>query len=88
MKSTDTPARRPGPLDDLLVKVGRGDRDAFGQLYDRITPLLLSRRQIGGATPDEAADQVRAGLVRLWRDAPGYPPGSGAMAWIWHHSHP
>ncbi|MEU6486857.1 hypothetical protein [Streptomyces sp. NPDC046887] len=77
-----------GRLDELLVQVGRGDRTAFGHLYDRVTPLLLSRRRARGATSAEAEAQVAAGLVRLWRDAPGYRPGSGAMAFIWHHSHP
>ncbi|MGY1637332.1 sigma factor-like helix-turn-helix DNA-binding protein [Geodermatophilus sp. SYSU D00742] len=80
------PARRAGggPGDaDLLFRVRAGDRDAFGELYDRFSrpALALARRVL---TEDAAAEDVlRQVFLGVWRDPGAYDRGSGSVAsWL------
>ncbi|WP_299537711.1 sigma-70 family RNA polymerase sigma factor [uncultured Streptomyces sp.] len=74
----------PGPdLQELLVRVARGDQDAFAAVYDAVSgPVLgLIRRVLRDpAQSEEVAQEV---LVEVWRTAPRYQPSRGAaMNWI------
>jgi RNA polymerase sigma-70 factor, ECF subfamily len=74
----------PAPShDDLLVRVGRGDREAFAMLYDQIAPVVygLARRVVRDA--QIAEDIAQETLVEIWRQAPQFDPSKGrAMSWV------
>lgn len=68
---------------DLIVKVGRGDRIAFEELYRRFArPVLgLALRMLGDHGRAEDASQET--FAAIWRSAKSYRPerGSGS-AWL------
>lgn len=68
---------------DLIVKVGRGDRVAFEELYRRFArPVLgLAMRMLGDHGRAEDASQET--FAAVWRSAKSYRPerGSGS-AWL------
>jgi RNA polymerase sigma-70 factor, ECF subfamily len=69
--------------DDLLVRAGRGDREAFAMLYDQIAPVVygLARRVVRDA--QIAEDVAQETLVEIWRQAPRFDPSKGrAMSWV------
>jgi RNA polymerase sigma-70 factor (ECF subfamily) len=74
----------PGASDsDLLVKVGRGDRAAFEELYGRFArPVLgLALRMLGDH--GRAEDAAQETFAAVWRSAKTFRPerGSGS-AWL------
>ncbi|MFJ2024001.1 sigma-70 family RNA polymerase sigma factor [Streptomyces sp. NPDC087897] len=74
----------PGPdLQELLVRVARGDQEAFGAVYDAVSgPVLGLVRSVlrDPAQSEEVAQEV---LVEVWRTAPRYQPARGsAMNWV------
>ncbi|MDO7868415.1 sigma factor [Nocardioides jiangxiensis] len=83
-------ARRPGacPLaacGGLLLQSGRGDPDAFAQLYDvTCGPVYrLAVSLVGEANADEVLVQA---YVEAWRTAPRFDPAQGtALAWLLRH---
>ena len=69
--------------EDLLVRAGRGDRDAFSTLYDQIASAVfgLARRVV--RDQQLAQDVVQEAMVEVWRQAPRFDPDKGnAMGWI------
>ena len=68
---------------DLIVKVGRGDRTAFEELYRRFArPVLgLALRMLGDH--GRAEDATQETFAAVWRSAKSYRPerGSGS-AWL------
>ena len=72
----------PSP-DDLLRLVGTGRQDAFGALYDLISPRVFGvalRVVRDRALAEEVAQEA---LVEVWRKAPRFDPRRGsAMGWI------
>lgn len=70
---------------DLLLRAGRGDRDAFAGLYDATCgpAYRLALYLAGEANADEALVQ---GYVEAWRAAPQFDPEQGsALAWVLRH---
>ena len=73
---------RPG-LEELLLLSGRGDVDAFAELYDELAPRVhgLATRLLGDAAAAEALT-VEA-FVESWRRAPTYDATTAsAAAWV------
>ena len=68
----------------LIERVGRGDRDAFEQLYRRFArPVLaMALRQLGDN--GRAEDAAQETFAAVWRSARSYRPerGSGS-AWLY-----
>ncbi|MFD3848362.1 sigma-70 family RNA polymerase sigma factor [Streptomyces microflavus] len=74
----------PGPdLRELLVRVARGDQDAFAKVYDAVSgPVLGLVRSVlrDPAQSEEVAQEV---LVEVWRTAPRFQASRGsAMNWV------
>ncbi len=66
----------------LLEQAGRGDRDAFGRFYERVSiPLYsLAVQLLGDAT--EAEDALLEGMEAIWRQAPKFDASrSSAFTW-------
>jgi RNA polymerase sigma-70 factor (ECF subfamily) len=84
--------RFPGPepagepeesLDDLLIRVSRGDEQAFAGLYDRTAGAVygLARRVV--RDPARAEEVMQEVLLQVWRSASRYERGRGsAKSWI------
>ncbi|EGE45520.1 sigma-70 family RNA polymerase sigma factor [Streptomyces griseus] len=73
-----------GPdLQELLVRVARGDQDAFAAVYDAVSgPVLGLVRSVlrDPAQSEEVAQEV---LVEVWRTAPRFRASRGsAMNWV------
>ncbi len=71
------------PLNDLLIRSGRGDKTAFRQLYDATSPRLfaLCRRLLR----DEqlAEDVLQEGFIKVWHHAASFAAEkAGAMTWM------
>ncbi|MFD7663637.1 sigma-70 family RNA polymerase sigma factor [Streptomyces sp. NPDC059788] len=93
MRSPDTApvtSDEPGvpDLDDLMVEVARGDRDAFEKVYDRVSgPVLGLVRSVlrDPAQSEEVAQEV---LIEVWRRAARFRPDRGkAMTWVMTMAH-
>ncbi|MFD8057516.1 sigma-70 family RNA polymerase sigma factor [Streptomyces cyaneofuscatus] len=74
----------PGPdLQELLVRVARGDQEAFAKVYDAVSgPVLGLVRSVlrDPAQSEEVAQEV---LVEVWRTAPRFQSSRGsAMNWV------
>lgn len=70
--------------EDLLVRVGEGDRDAFEALYRRYArPVLgLALRRLGER--GRAEDAVQEAFTSIWRSASKYDPARGRGApWLY-----
>ncbi|NBI69041.1 RNA polymerase sigma factor [Pseudoflavonifractor sp. 60] len=69
-------------LEQLLVQVGRGDRESFAALYARtrgaVYALALSLLQ----NTHEAQDVSQDVFVRVWESAHTYRPQGSPMAWL------
>src|SRR5215213_9270056 len=67
----------------LIERVGRGDREAFEQLYKRFArPVLaMALRQLGDN--GRAEDAAQETFAAVWRSAKSYRPERGtASAWL------
>ncbi len=81
---TASDARTAGPQDaDLLRRIGRGDEDAFRQIWERYGRAVYAvcATVVGqGATAEDAAQEA---FTRIWRKAGQFDPNRGApAAWI------
>jgi RNA polymerase sigma-70 factor, ECF subfamily len=68
---------------ELLHRVARGDRAAFGELYDRLAPtmLALAYRMLGAQR--EAEDLVHDVFIECWQSAGQYDQTRGSVrAWF------
>src|SRR5438093_1536066 len=68
---------------DLLARVGKGDHQAFNELYHRTSSLLytLALRILNDR--DEATDLLQEVYLEVWHKVVHYDPGRGSpMAWL------
>lgn len=73
----------PKVLDEVLVRAGRGDQDAFAEVYDEVVDTVygLCLRLVGDPAGAEAA--AHDALVAVWRTAAAFDPDRGsARAWV------
>ena len=82
VQTTEEEARRRGELEQLLLRTGQGDRDAFARLYsltrDGVYALALSLLH----DAHEAQDIAQDTFVKVWESAPTYRPQGSPMAWL------
>ncbi|WBQ07939.1 ECF RNA polymerase sigma factor SigK [Kribbella sp. CA-293567] len=77
------------PLDgDLMARVARGDTQAYGALFDLLSPRVhgLVRRVVRNpALSEEVTQEV---MVEIWRTASRYDPSRGSVsAWALTMAH-
>jgi RNA polymerase sigma-70 factor (ECF subfamily) len=84
MKATppDPAAERAHFDAELLRRMGRSDREAFAQLYDRFSRPLFATAQRILSNPTEAEDIVQDVFLALWEKAADFDSTRGsAFAW-------
>ena len=90
LRRSRTPPETEAPvtLDDLLLRVARGDTPAFETLYDQMANVVFGviRRVLRDpAQSEEVAQEV---LVEVWRTATRFDPDKGgASTWILTMAH-
>ena len=76
------------PLEDLLVHVAGGDRQAFSELYDRLSSRvfgLVKRLLIDYSQSEEVTQEI---FLEIWQSASRYEPNKGsATSWILTMTH-
>ena len=78
----------PPGLDDLLLLVARGNREAFAALYDQVVPTVfgIARRVL--RDPAQAEEVAQEVMLEVWRLAARYDGERGtAMSWITTMAH-
>ncbi len=65
-------------LEGLLQAAGRGDRDAFAQLFDDVSPLVYGLVLRVVRDPSLAEDVSQETLVEVWRRAPLFDAQRGS----------
>lgn len=83
MRAVPGAAASRGDLDDVLVAAGRGDQEAFAQVYDALGgPVFgLARRVV--RDPDRAEEIAQDVFVSVWRFATRFDPARGsAKTWV------
>jgi len=85
--SDRSPSSQP-TVGDLLGRVGRGDRAAFGELYDATSPRLfgLVRRLV--VDPAQAEEVTQDVYLEIWQNAARFDPAKGnGIAWMFTIAH-
>ena len=68
---------------DLLTLIAKGDRRAFGQLYDRSSPVLFTLLVRILTDREEAEDLLQEVYTEVWRKSVRYDERRGSpMAWL------
>ena len=78
----DGAARRDQELEQLLLQVGRGDRDAFARLYGLTRGAVYALALSLLRDAHEAQDVAQDAFVKVWENAPAYRPQGSPMAWL------
>jgi RNA polymerase sigma-70 factor (ECF subfamily) len=72
----------PETTGELLLRIGTGDQQAFGEFYDRVAPRLLGlvrRLLIDHAQAEEVTQEV---FLEIWQSARLFDPNKGsATTW-------
>lgn len=68
---------------ELLARVGKGDSQAFAQLYDHSSSVLFTLAHRILINRDEAAELLQDVYIEVWRKADNFDVRRGsAMAWL------
>ena len=73
-----TPSRRANDVDEALVRVADGDREAFAVVYDALSARvfgLVLRVLVDRSQAEEVTQEV---FVDMWRKAPTFDPARGS----------
>jgi RNA polymerase sigma-70 factor (ECF subfamily) len=67
------------PLGELLSRAGRGDNDAFADLYDALAPTLHGVVLKVVRDPAQSEEVTQEAFIELWRLAPRYDASRGSV---------
>ena len=71
-----------GAPEDLLLRVAKGDRDAFAGLYDRLSAIVYGTIRRVLRDPAQSEEVAQEVFVEIWRTAARYDPArGGATTW-------
>ena len=88
---TDAPAAGAsvGPdLADLLRSAGRGDQQAFAQLYDATCSRVVGLAVRVVRDPAQAEEVAQEAFLEIWRTASRYDPDRGSpLSWLMTITH-
>ncbi|PWJ51140.1 RNA polymerase sigma-70 factor, ECF subfamily [Quadrisphaera granulorum] len=75
----------PAAADDaaLLRASARGDAAAFGELYDRLAPMVLVRLRRRCSDDDVVVDVLQEAFSSAWRAAGTWDGRGDVAAWVW-----
>ena len=73
---------RSRELEQLLLQVGRGDREAFARLYGLTRGAVYALALSLLRDAHEAQDVAQDAFVQVWERAPSYRPQGSPMAWL------
>ncbi len=76
------PGRVTAHVDDLLVQIAHGSRNALAELYDLLAPLLLALLRSREGSMERARGDLVDAFARIWRRAPSYERGHGGLEWV------
>lgn len=81
----ETPASR---LQELLARVGRGDREAFSALYDEMAPRVLGLVTRLLRDPAQSEEVTQEIFLEIWQTSSRFDPNKGgASTWILTMTH-
>jgi len=69
-------------LEQLLLQIAAGDREALAALYHRTRAAVYAMTLSLLKNADDAADATQDAFVRIWDAAPQYRAKGTPMAWI------
>jgi RNA polymerase sigma-70 factor (ECF subfamily) len=70
-------------LADLLKRAGRGDQDAFAELYDATSPRVYGLAVRIVRDPAQAEEVAQEAYLEMWRGSARFDPDRGsAIAWM------
>lgn len=78
-RGVDDPSDSRDPLGLLLSRAGRGDQQAFAELYDALAPLLHGVVLKVVRDPAQSEEVTQEAFVELWRLAPRYDASRGSV---------
>lgn len=78
----DDDVHRALELEQLLLRVGGGDREAFARLYSLTRSAVYALALSVLRNSHEAQDAAQDVFVKVWESAPGYRPQGSPMAWM------
>jgi RNA polymerase sigma-70 factor (ECF subfamily) len=67
------------PLGSLLGRAGRGDQQAFAELYDALAPTLQGIVLKVVRDPAQSEEVTQEAFIELWRLAPRYNASRGSV---------
>jgi RNA polymerase sigma-70 factor (ECF subfamily) len=67
------------PLGSLLGRAGRGDQQAFAELYDALAPALQGIVLKVVRDPAQSEEVTQEAFIELWRLAPRYNASRGSV---------
>lgn len=73
----------PDPDAELMLRVQRGDREAFAALMDRHGRAVLNFIARTLQDPVEAEDITQAVFLQVWKSAPRYEPTAPFRTWLY-----
>ena len=69
-------------LDDLIVRTGKGDREAFAELYGRTRAAVYAMALSYLKNAEDAEDAAQDTFVKVLTSSGAYVPKGTPMAWI------
>jgi RNA polymerase sigma-70 factor (ECF subfamily) len=78
LRAVATEANPLAGLDDALLQAGRGDRDAFAEVYDLLADVAYGLARSVVRDPHLAEDIVQEAFVDIWRNAPRFERERGS----------
>lgn len=69
--------------EELLRRIGRGDRSAFEHFYQRNAPWLALRLRRRCRDPELTAELLQETFLTVWRSADTYRGDGAVVGWLW-----